>query len=138
MFFKSFILAIFFISTFSIIGLAQDEATQPETPAITVDELVICTGIEERQPVGVDTAFVKTVGQLYCFVKLSSESNDTSIFHTWFYNDKEMAKVELSVKGKTWRTWSSKRIVEDWVGNWKVEVTSLTGDVLKTAEFIVK
>ncbi len=131
--FKTCVISIILIGVFSMIGLAQDTAA-----TIKVDEMSICTGVEERQPVGTDTAFVKTVGQLYCFVKVSGENDSTSIYHAWFYNDKEMAKVELAVKGKTWRTWSSKRITEDWVGNWKVEVSSSTGDVLMTKEFVIK
>ena len=143
--FKTCILSIILISVFSLISLAQETTqeatpeTTPETaPAIKVDEMSVCSSIEERQPVGTDTAFVKTVGQLFCFVKLSGDSDATSIYHSWIHNDKEMAKVELSVKGKTWRTWSSKRISEDWVGKWKVEVSSATGDILMTKEFVVK
>ena len=135
--FKTCVLSIILIFTFSFIILAQEEA-QPAAPSIKVDELAVCTSVEERQPVGTDTSFVKTIGQLYCFVKVSSESDSTSVFHTWIYNDKEMAKVELSVKGKTWRTWSSKRVVEEWVGNWKVIVSSATGDVLMIKEFVIK
>jgi len=135
--FKTYVLSIFLIGVFSLICLAQ-EATQPAALSIKVDEMAVCTSVEDRQPVGTDTSFVKTIGQLYCFVKISGESDSTSIFQTWIYNDKEMAKVELSVKGKSWRTWSSKRIVEDWVGNWKVEVSDATGNVLMTKEFVIK
>jgi len=135
--FKTYVLSIFLIGVFSLVCLAQ-EATQPITSVIKVDEMAVCTSVEERQPVGTDTAFVKTISQLYCFVKISGASDSTSIFQTWIFNDKEMAKVELSVKGKTWRTWSSKRIVEDWVGNWKVEVSDATGNILKTKEFVIK
>lgn len=130
--FKTFVFSIILLVLFSFLGFSQQTAT------LTVDEMAICTSVEERQPVGVDTAFIKTVRQLYCFVKVSGESDSTSISHVWFFDGKEMAKIELGVKGKTWRTWSSKRIVEDWVGNWKVEVTSSTGDVLMTKEFVVK
>jgi len=133
--FKTYVLSILLIGVFSLLSLAQ-ETTQPTAPVIKVDEMAVCTSVEDRQPVGTDTSFMKTIGQLYCFVKVSGESDSTSVFHTWFYEDKDMAKVELSVKGKTWRTWSSKKIVEDWVGNWKVELSSTTGDVLKTLEFV--
>ncbi len=138
---KICVLSILSISVFSLSSLAQEttqEATQKTIPAIKVDEMSVCTSIDERLPVGTDTSFVKTVGQLFCFVKLSGESDATSIYHSWIHNDKEMAKVELSVKGKTWRTWSSKRISEDWVGKWKVEVSSATGEVLMTKEFVIK
>ena len=135
--FKTCVLSIILICVFSLISMAQ-ETTQPTTKVIKVDEMAVCTSVEDRQPVGTDTAFVKTIGQLYCFVKVSGESDSTSIFQTWIFNDKEMAKVELSIKGKTWRTWSSKRIVEDWVGNWKVEVSDATGNILMTKEFVIK
>jgi DUF2914 family protein len=105
--FKTCVLSIILIGVFSLISLAQETtqaATQESAPAIKVDEMSVCTSVEEKQPVGADTAFVKTVGQLFCFVKLSGESDATSIYHSWIHNDKEMAKVELSVKGKTWRT----------------------------------
>ena len=130
--FKTCVFSFILIAVFSVIGISQDVS------GLTVDEMAICSSVEERQPVGTDTAFVKTVGQLFCYVKVGGESDSSSISHVWYYDDKEMAKVELSVKGKTWRTWSSKRIAEDWVGKWKVEVTSGTGDVLMTKEFTVK
>ena len=135
--FKTCVLSIILIGIFSLISLAQ-ETTQPAKPAIKVDQMAVCTSVEDRQPVGTDTAFVKTIGQLYCFVKVSGESDSTSIFVNWMYDEKEMAKVELSVRGKTWRTWSSKKIIEDWVGNWKVEVADVAGNILMTKEFIIK
>jgi hypothetical protein len=129
---KVLILSFLLISIYALPGFSQD------SPNLTVDQMEICTGIEDRQPAGSDTSFVKTVGQLYCFVKVSGQSDSTSISHVWFYDGKEMAKVDLSIKGKIWRTWSSKRIIEEWVGNWKVEVTSNTGDILMTKEFTIK
>ena len=109
-----------------------------ESPTVTVEDIQICTFVEERQPVESDTSFTNDVEQLYCFTKLSSDQDSSSISHVWYYNDEEKANVALKMKAKTWRTWSSKRIVEDWAGNWKVEVTSTTGDVLMTKEFVIK
>ena len=100
--------------------------------------MVICTSVEERQPVGADTAFVKTIGQLYCFTKFSGGSDTTSVSHVWYYKGEQMAKVDLAIRGKTWRTWSSKRIVEDWDGSWKVDIVSEAGNVLKSKAFEVK
>ncbi|NIU01322.1 MAG: DUF2914 domain-containing protein [Nitrosopumilaceae archaeon] len=42
------------------------------------------------------------------------------------------------MKGKKWRTWSSKRIVEEWTGTWRVDVVSTAGKVLKSKEFVVE
>jgi hypothetical protein len=109
-----------------------------ENPTVTVEDIQVCTSVEDRQPVGSDTSFTNDVGQLYCFTKLSSDQDSTSISHVWYHDDKEMANVELKMKAKAWRTWSSKTIVDDWSGEWRVDVISSTGEVLASKKFIVK
>lgn len=111
---------------------AQDSAT------VAVEEMVFCTAVEERVPVGVDTVFLGTVGTICCFTKLSSSEDSTTIAHVWYYNDKEMARVNLNVLAKSWRTWSSKTILEDWVGKWRVDVVSEAGEVVESKEFEIK
>lgn len=109
-----------------------------ESPTVTVDDIQICTAVEDRQPVGTDTTFTNDVEQLYCFTKLSSDQDTTAISHVWYFGDKEMAKVEMTMKAQTWRTWSSKKIVNDWAGEWRVDVLSPDGKVLASKKFMVK
>jgi len=90
------------------------------TPNIVVEDIQISTSVENRQPVGADTSFSKDIGQLYCYTKISSDLDTTSIFHVWYYNDREMFRKELNVNAKAWRTWSSKRIIDTWTGGWRV------------------
>lgn len=104
---------------------------------LTVTEQTVCTAIEERVPTGADSSFVNDVGQLFCFTKISGAEDTTSVSHVWYFNDEEKAKVELTIKGKSWRTWSSKKIDPIWVGDWKVEVVSANGDVLSTKTFTI-
>jgi len=107
------------------------------TPAIVVEDIQVCTSVENRQPVGADTSFSKDIGQLYCFTKLTSDQDTTSIFHVWYYNDKEMFRIELNVNAKTWRTWSSKRIMDTWTGGWRVDVLSSDGNILTSKQFTI-
>ena len=102
---------------------------------ITVEELVLCIGVEERQPIAADTAFTNDVGKVYCFSKVVGVTEPTSVFHVYYHNDVEMAKIELNIKGTPWRTWSYKTIMPNWIGDWKVEVVDADGNVLKTAKF---
>ncbi|MEJ2055359.1 MAG: DUF2914 domain-containing protein [Calditrichaceae bacterium] len=104
---------------------------------LTVDEQTICTAVEDRMPVGADSSFSSDVGQLYCFTKISGAEDTTTISHVWYFNGEEKAKVELNVKSKNWRTWSSKRIDPSWIGEWRVEVVSAAGDVLSTKAFTI-
>ena len=123
-----FVVCIFFL--FGCLIYAQDAA-------LVVDEQTICTAIEDRAPTGADSSFSSDVGKLYCFTKISGSEDTTTVSHVWYLSDEEKAKVDLSVKGKTWRTWSSKNIDPSWVGSWKVEVVSANGDVLSTKSFVI-
>ena len=127
---KSVLMSLFLLFLITI--------TNAQEATLTVDEMVLCTVIEDRQPVGIDTVFSNTVGQVYCFNHITGSVDETSVTHIWYHNNVEMARVELSVKAKKWRTWSSKRIVEEWQGIWRVEVESADGEVLDIKEFIIK
>ena len=123
------LLAIIFIFA---IGMAQEQST------LQVDEMIFCTAIENRQPVGRDTVFKANVERIYCYTKIDGAADTTTISHIWYFKDEEVAKVNLSVKAKTWRTWSSKRLLEIWIGKWRVDVVSSDGTVLKSKEFSIK
>lgn len=127
---KHLIIVLISIALFGVVR-AQDMAT------LTVDEQTICTAIVDRMPDGADSSFASDVGKLYCFTKISGAADTTSISHVWYLNDEEKAKIELSVKGKSWRTWSSKNIDPSWIGNWKVEVVAANGDILSTKTFVI-
>jgi len=105
---------------------------------IEVPEMVFCTGVEDRVPVGADTMFLNTVEQVYCFTKITGVSETAPISHVWYYNDNEMARIDLTVSGDPWRTWSSKRIIEEWGGDWRVDVVTESGEILKSMGFTIQ
>lgn len=109
-----------------------------EMPEIQVEEMDFCTGIEQRGPVGVDTVFADTIGQVYCYTKIANAPDTTSISHVWYYQNKRMAEVNLDVKAKSWRTWSSKRILTEWTGRWRVDVVDANGNILKSKFFSIQ
>ena len=105
---------------------------------IEVTEMLFCTGVEDRVPVGADTMFLNMVGQVYCFTKIAGVSDTMVISHVWYYKDEEMARVDLTVGGDPWRTWSSKRIDESWGGKWRVDVVTPNGEILKSMDFMIQ
>ena len=123
---------MFIVLAASVVSFAQ------QAPEISVVDLEVCTSVEDRIPVGVDTSFSGDVEKLYCFTKISSNQDEGSIFHVWVHNDKVMARVELSYRSKVWRTWSSKNIEPSWSGKWRVDVESSDGTVLGSKEFEIK
>ena len=124
---------IFFVVSFFASGLfAQDKATT------SVAEIVICTSVENKQPVGVDSVFASDVKQLTCFTKIVSQAEQSEVSHVWFYQDKQMTKVDLTVMGKSYRTWSRKTIIPEWKGDWRVEVQDSAGNVLSKISFNIR
>ena len=105
---------------------------------LEVSEMAICTAVEDRNPVGADSMFLNTVEQVYCFTKITGGTGEEAIAHVWYYGDKEMARVDLKVGGDPWRTWSSKRIIEEWTGDWRVDVVTASGEILKSMKFTIQ
>ena len=104
---------------------------------ITVTEMVFCADVKNRTPIGIKNNFSDSVERVFCFTKLSSTEDRTSISHVWYYNDVQMAIVDLPVNARSWRTWSSKRIVREWTGVWRVDVISATGHIIFSEDFTV-
>jgi hypothetical protein len=129
---KNRLYALVLVILVSAICVAQEQHE------LQVDEMVFCTAIEDRQPVVMDTVFKANVERVYCYTKLTGSLDTTTITHSWYFKDEEVAKVNLSVKAKTWRTWSSKKLLEIWIGKWRVDVVSADGTVLRSEEFIIK
>ncbi|NLD37607.1 MAG: DUF2914 domain-containing protein [Desulfatiglans sp.] len=126
------LLMMFFLLALSAVAFAQENA------GISVEDIQIATSIENREPAGADVSFAAGVEKLYCFTKIKSEQEEDTIFHVWLYNDRVMAKIELPVKGKSWRTWSVKNILPAHTGKWRVDIESPEGTLITSKEFEIK
>jgi len=129
------LLFLFMVLLFSMQG-SRIYAQEEDTPRVT--EMKFCLSVQDREPVGVDTVFADTVKQVYCFTLIEGARDTTSITHVWYHETKERAEVHLKVGSIRWRTWSSKRIMKEWLGKWRVEVVSSEGKTLRTEEFDIK
>ena len=109
-------------------------AVTQEQPALVLEEIHICTAVEDRQPSGVGTVFPDDLDKLYCFTKIGGAKDTTYVYHVWYFGNDEIARVKLPVKSDPWRTWSSKKL-HMLLGNGHVEIVSESGDILGKAEF---
>ena len=119
------------------LGLVGKLTAQQISGLPTIQQAAICERVEDRAPTGIGEVYPATVEKLYCFTQLKDSPSEGKLYHIWYYGDKEMARVELSLSPPQWRTWSSKIILPDWKGSWRVEV--VYGDhVLKTLAFAIE
>lgn len=131
------LMAILSVCTFPIIALAQAEQETAPAVELTV-ETVLCSGVENRMPVGEAESFPADVGRVYLWNRVAGiTEGETLIHHVWLREGQEMADVPLPVKGDPWRTYSYKTIPPEWAGSWEVKVVGPDGNVIKSIAFTV-
>lgn len=128
--------------------LSDDESgSESEPPApdasssgLRVLRAYVCKGIEQGEPTEAGKSFVPEDGtlRLCCFSEITGATGPDTVFHVWRWGDREMARVALEIKSSSWRTWSTKRILDEWRGEWRVDVTDREGAVLTRLEFSVE
>ncbi len=99
---------------------------------------VLTTGVVENEPVD-DLGYVlDTNGELtrrvYFFTELK-QLNGQKIYHRWVYEGKQVAELTLPVRSDRWRTYSSKAMPKQWLGDWAVEVLDAKRNLLGRYEF---
>jgi hypothetical protein len=117
---------------------AKPEIATKETAPFTIKRLVVGTGVESGEPVGVAETFPASTEKVYCFLEAIDISKDMEVSFVWFNGDKEMSKFSVPLKmGPRWRTYAYKNLRE-LKGDWKVEIRDSDGKVMKDVKFKVE
>ena len=114
---------------------ASEERPQPNGNSIWVARDTVTSEIVDREPLNDGAAFSPAMGPVYYFTEVQGDGTPTHITHIWYYEGQQMAQIPLSVEGPRWRTWSSKQILQDWTGSWRVEAVDADGHVLSSQTF---
>lgn len=110
---KKILLLTLLVAVFSLPSYAEELAIADGT---------ITTAIEGLMPVDRIESHPAGFGKLYCYTRITGARADTQVTHVWYYQNNEMARVVLPVRSSDWRTYSSKRFLPQWQGEWEVVV----------------
>ncbi len=102
-----------------------------------VARMILCEGIEEREPANASEDFSLDINQVYCFTEVINAGDPKTVTHLWYFEDKLMAEIPLDVSGNRYRTWSSKKITPNASGEWRVETVDMAGEKLGEIAFRV-
>ena len=124
---------------------AQEQAPPEQVPqeqmaaadSLDVVRAVIATGVQDREPVGIDTTFAPAVGTVYFSTVVEGDFGEAEVHHVWLREGEEIARVPLTVRGPRWRTWSSKTILPEWTGRWTVKVVGPGGTEHASVDFTI-
>ena len=133
------ILLLAFITMAYIPADVQSQEAAPEgASSFEVGRLVIAGSIDNREPVGIVSAFASSTEMVYCFLEALNIKEDTTVSFVWYLGETEKARVELPLRqGTRWRTYSSKKL-GGLQGAWKVELQDADGTVLQSVDFSVE
>jgi hypothetical protein len=132
------------VAIVSALGLSGSVHAQLEPTPVVVPELEptalpsvmaqFTTAIENREPVDQVTFVSNDVKTIYFYSDLRGFEGQT-VTHRWLHDGETRAEVEFEVGGPRWRVWSSKDLLEDWIGDWTVEIVSAAGEVVAAETF---
>ncbi len=115
----------------------QAPASQ-ETASVEITRLVMGTGVDNREPVGIADTFPAKTPKVICFLDAKNIAADTEITFVWILNEKELLKTNLTLKASPkWRTRADKNLYA-MKGDWKVEIRDAAGKLLKDVQFKVE
>lgn len=129
-----------FAMTLSGTALAQEDAdagadvealAPPDVPSALAQ---FTTAVEDREPVD-QVSFVENDVRSIIFFSDLRRLEGRTVTHRWLHGDVVRAEVDFQVRGPRWRVWSSKDLMEDWLGDWTVEIVTDEGEVIAAETF---
>lgn len=117
-------------------GVCQNAPPRGSQPPKLIQAL-ICEDIKDGIPALPAVTFSISAGKIYCYTFFDQLSEDTVVYHQWFFRDKPSARIRLPLKPPRWTTYSSIQLREADKGPWRVEISDAGGRVLKTLRFSV-
>jgi hypothetical protein len=117
---------------------APEAADQPASPHIARAQFT--SGIEDREPVDrIDSISARDepYATVFYFTDIVDMGGET-VTHLWEHEGTTIAEVTFDIGSDRWRTWSSKQLMPNLTGEWRVVVIDAQGTVLKTDTFDFK
>ncbi|UJX25687.1 DUF2914 domain-containing protein [Pseudoalteromonas sp. CF6-2] len=102
-----------------------------------VSRAVLTTDVVDREPVNVLKSDVKLldISQSLSFFSELKNMQGQTVRHVWYYQDQQLASIELAISSPRFRTYSTKNIMPEQVGDWRVVVVDTDGNLLAQKEF---
>lgn len=123
---------LLFAAALTLFGASISLAGEP-----SVEVAAIATSVEKLIPIGVSDKFSSTVGRPYCYSKIIG-GDGQNIRHVWYLNEKRFSESVLSIKSKSYRTFSGATIRMEMRGKGRVDITTEDGKVLKSVDFEIE
>jgi cytoskeletal protein RodZ len=119
-------------------GYQSPGTRAPAADNMKVVSAVATSEITNKNPTGRANSFPWSTEKVYIWSMIECKQPPSSIRHTYYFEGQKVNDVELKIKSPQWRTWSYKTLLEKrYIGQWKVDITSIEGELLQSIFFEV-
>jgi hypothetical protein len=137
---KFFVIIFTAVSFFSSYAHPQDVKNlrgnaNPARPILV--RATMCEEMKDNDPHNQGLVFSAAMGRILCFSDFEAVPKRTSIYHNWFFRDRLVTRLKLTLQPPRWSGHSSIQLREADRGPWRVEVTDQEGYVLGTLRFSI-
>jgi len=137
---KFFVITLTVVFFFSPYALSQDVKNlrgeaNPARPNLV--KAVMCEGMRDNDPHNQGLVFSAAMGRILCFSDFETVPKKTSIYHNWFFRDRLVTRLKLTLQPPRWSGHSSIQLREADRGPWRVEVTDQEGYIFETLRFSI-
>ena len=109
----------------------------PDPNRIALEYAVVCESIKDFAPQNEAVVFSMSIKRVNCFTFFEPVTETTFIYHDWYFHDKLTARVKLTLKAPSWKTYSTIQLRESDKGPWRIEITDPQGRLFKVLRFSI-
>jgi len=129
-----FMKGLFFV--FFTLAVLSTGAFAQNDNGITVERIIICETVENREPVSDASTFTASE-KICCFTEITGAEDPTHIKHVWYREGEEYRSIALNIGGARWRTYSEINVPSNSIGDWKVGVIDADEKTLAEITFTI-
>jgi hypothetical protein len=114
----------------------ESSASSEASPAAagSVARAVFTTAVADREPSDELSVVPSSMSRVYFFTELLGLEGQR-VIHRWEQGGQMRGEVQFDVGGSRWRVWSSKQMLPEWTGEWRVTVLDEAGAELASESF---
>lgn len=98
-------------------------------------DLSVCLDVEDGMAILAKSVFSRHIDFLYCHAQFTSADAPNKVIFRWFHKGQTVEQNEAVVSREYLAAWSKKNMSPDLAGDWKVELTTLSGTKLGQVQF---
>jgi hypothetical protein len=116
---------------------ATENQINPSAIGMTLARAVMCEYIDDFAPQNQAVVFSIKAGKISCFTSFVGIKASTHTRHKWFRRDELVTTKRLTLKPRSWSTYSSIQLREADKGPWRVDILNNQDKIIKTLRFSV-